>query len=109
MDLPSTSPLQTAAPLPDARKSASTRTRLALCLMIIPTALIVASILLYAVVNFILGATAPEPSADGELFGEQSPVRTTLNVILFFIGSASVAAWLPAMITGIILLATRKK
>lgn len=109
MDLPTTSPLQAPAPLADARKSASTRTRLALCLMLIPTALILASILLYAVVNFIMAGAAPEPSADGELFGEQSPVRTILNVILFVLGSAGVAAWLPGLIAGIILLATRKK
>jgi hypothetical protein len=81
---------------------------LALWLLIGPTALIISSILLYAVVNFILGATAPTPTS-GELIGPSSPVQTILNVILFLAGMLSVITWLPGIIAGIILLATSKK
>lgn len=69
-----------------------------------PTALIVISLLLYATLNFIFGATA----TNGDLFGEQSPAKTIFNVVLFLIGAVSVITWLPGLIAGIILLATRK-
>lgn len=71
-----------------------------------PTVLIVVSILLYSIINLIFGATA---TSDGDLFGDSSPAKTILNVILFIIGAFSVATWLPGIIGGIVLLATRKK
>lgn len=85
------------------------RTVIALWLMIGPTALIVATIILYAVVNFLFGATTPAPTSDAALFAEQSPLRNIVNIILFLLGATSVATWLPGMIVGIVLLATGKK
>lgn len=79
---------------------------LALWLLIGPTALIIGSIILYAVVNFILGATAP---TSGDMFESPSVLRSILNIILFLAGTISVIAWLPGIITGIILLTTQKK
>lgn len=73
-----------------------------------PTALIVVSILIYALVNFIATSSTPAPTS-AELFTQPSPVTTVMNVILFIVGGISVIAWLPGVIIGIILLATRKK
>ncbi|MBC7512116.1 hypothetical protein H7142_00430 [Candidatus Saccharibacteria bacterium] len=92
-----------------------------------PTALIVISLLLYAVINFIIATSAPEvaecPPAgvdsiamgacasegkDQALFEKPSPVSTISNVVLFLVGAISVLTWLPGIIVGIILLATRK-
>lgn len=93
-----------AAPSPT---STNKRKILALWLLIGPTALIIGSLLLYAVVNFILASTAPTPTTN-ELTGPTSPVATILNVILFLVGALSVAAWLPGIIAGIVLLTTSK-
>jgi hypothetical protein len=73
-----------------------------------PTALIVISVLLYAIVNFVAGSTTQTGPSDTELFAQPSPVHTISNVVLFVIGAISVATWLPGIIVGIILLATRK-
>lgn len=81
---------------------------LALWLLIGPTALIVGSIILYAIANFILASTTPAP-AEGEMFGSQSPIQSIVNIILFAIGGISVMTWLPGIIIGIILLTTQKK
>jgi hypothetical protein len=63
------------------------RTILALWLMIGPTALIVASILLYAIANFIMALTMPQASS---MFAAQSLGQTIVNVILFIVGAISV-------------------
>lgn len=81
---------------------------LALWLLIGPTALIIGSIILYAIVNFILASTMTAP-AEGETFGPQSPIQSILNIILFLVGAISVVTWLPGIIAGIILLTTQKK
>lgn len=80
----------------------------ALVCLIGPTALIVISILAYAIVNFISGSTVETSPSGEELFGETSPVKVIFNVILFVLGALSVATWLPGIIVGIILLAKRK-
>lgn len=70
-----------------------------------PTGLIILSIVAYAVLNFIAGSM----SSEGELFGEIPIWQTIANVVLFFTGAISVITWLPGIIGGIILLASRKK
>lgn len=98
-------PVQTGAPAPARRDS---KLVWGLVCLIGPTALIVISILLYALVSFVTASTA-SPQASGELFN-QPPVGVTIaNVVLFIIGALSVITWLPGVIVGIILLATRKK
>ena len=94
-------------PTDETAKSNRKRTILALWLMIGPTALIVVSIIAYAVVNFITSQTTT-PQTDA-LFSEPSVGSTAANVILFIVGAISVMTWLPGMIAGIILLATKKK
>jgi hypothetical protein len=80
----------------------STSKIIALWLLIGPTALIVGSILLYAIVNFIIaGANASENS--------MHTVQTVTNIILFILGAISFTAWLPGIIIGIVLLTTQKK
>lgn len=82
------------------------RTVLALWLMIGPTALIVVSIILFAIANFIMSLTMPQTSS---MFAAQSVGQTIVNVILFIVGAVAVITWLPGLITGIVLLATKKK
>jgi len=40
---------------------------------------------------------------------DTSPLKTFINILLFLIGTASVATMLPGLVVGIILLATRKR
>jgi hypothetical protein len=94
-----------------APKNRSKRTVLALWLMIGPTTLIIVTFILFALLNWVFGATIPAPtSAEGELFAESStPLIITLgNVLLFLAGAISVITFLPGLIIGIVLLATRK-
>src|SRR6478752_5607220 len=63
-----------------------------------PTALIVVSILAFALANFI-GSMATGPEA----FNTSPPLAAKLiNVILFIAGALSVITWLPGVIIGII-------
>lgn len=77
------------------------RKLLALWLLIGPTALIIGSLILFAILNFIFGATN-EPY-------EPSVIKTIFNMLLFVVGAVSVMAWLPGIIVGIILLTTQRK
>lgn len=83
------------------------RTITGLILVIGPTALIMLTFLLYAVVNFFTASTTG--NSGGDLFGETNPMSAFVNVILFILGTLGVVAWLPCLIIGIILLATKKK
>jgi hypothetical protein len=91
---------------PNATGTDKKRKMLALGLLIGPTALIIGSLILYAIVNFILFNTMPE---SGEMSGAQLTIRSILNIILFLVGTLSVITWLPGIIAGIILLTTQKK
>jgi uncharacterized membrane protein len=93
-----------------------------------PTALLIGAILLYALINFFYAAAEPAvvtgpgvdcmnnpyagvcaPQSENEsVFADQGPVRTIINVILFLVGALVVITWLPGIIVGIILLASRK-
>lgn len=73
-----------------------------------PTALIVVSIMAYAIANFIISSTAGPDMSSG-ILSEPSVGARIVNVILFIIGAISVITWLPGLIIGIALLATRKK
>lgn len=87
----------------------STRTKTALWLLIGPTALIVISLLLYAIVNLFMSNTETPAPADGQLFAEQSTGNAVINTLLFLVGVIGSISWLPGLITGIVLLATAKK
>ncbi len=84
------------------------RAKLALWLMIAPTVLFAATFICYAIVNFVMFSTTPTDVNSTELFATQNPVQSVLNVILFITGVISFLAWLPGIITGIVLLATKK-
>ena len=115
----------------------SKRKKLALLLILGPTALFVGALLLFAVVNWVSSATT-EPQAactptsaqttqntDGEkvslfadnaakdedcsLFGETSPLQTAANIGLYIAGAISFLAWLPGLIIGIVLLVKKPK
>ena len=83
------------------------RTKAALWLMIGPTALIITVFILYAILNWLFGAAATT-STDGSLFGTTSPGVVIANIMLFIAGTITVITWLPGMIIGIVLLATKK-
>ena len=62
--------------------------------LIAPTALLIITIVFYAIAQVVTG--------------DLSTARTVINVLLFLLGSLAVFAWLPGIVVGIILLATRK-
>lgn len=60
-----------------------------------PTALVIVSLLAYAGLNLLLGTS--------------SPISTVINIALYIVGVIAILSWLPAVVIGIVLLATRKK
>lgn len=96
--------MQPDQPAPAAPVPMNKRTKIALWLMIAPTAVLVLNFLLFAVVNYLFRGA---PSADG-LFASQDAIQTISNVFLFVLGLAAFLAWLPGLIIGIVLLATKK-
>ena len=117
-------------------KKRSGRTKLAIWLMIGPTALFVFAFLGYALVNFVTTSdiesattectttqtSTAENTAPTSLFGEDTsgtdacelfapntPLQTVSNVLLFLAGVIAFLTWLPGMITGIVLLTTKPK
>jgi len=113
----------------------SKRTRIALLLLIGPTALFIAVLALFSVVNLanantgsvadcdptlstsqpaetpdsLFGESATAVPGQCELFDETTPLETAANVILYIGGAVSFLTWLPGLIIGIVLLATRPK
>lgn len=83
------------------------RKTLALWLLIGPTALVVASIILYAIINFITAATIPDHGT-GAMFGTRSTLGTITNIALFLVSIVTFITWLPGIIIGIVLLANPK-
>ncbi len=75
--------------------------------LIAPTALLILTIIIYAISNFVTSTTSTPVSSD-DLFGSTGPGHTIVNVLLFLMGALVTVTWLPGIIVGIILLATRK-
>lgn len=104
--------------------------RWGLICLIAPTVLLIFWIATYVVSNFAFTSTqAPTNSACTEttmpmspstqdsanvaqdcskLFDDPPAGRTIINIVLFLVGALVVITWLPGIIIGIILLATRK-
>lgn len=101
-------PQEPMPPAPGEMPQASKKSHkvLGLVLLLGPTAFIILSILLYAILNFIFSSTA-QPSTDGSLYGNQNPVQSILNILLFLAGAVGILLWLPGIIIGIILLAKK--
>jgi hypothetical protein len=78
--------------------------KLALGLLIVPTALFVLSL----VIGLIAAQVGNAPAQNGELFDEVSPVKQILNILTFSLAGIGFLTWLPGIIVGIILL-TKKK
>lgn len=85
----------------------NTRKIAAIWLLVGPTALLVFSILAYALANFIFASTVS--SSNTELLGQQPIGTTIVNLALFVVGLVGVIAWLPGIIIGIVLLATQRQ
>ncbi len=82
------------------RRSNKLKLTWGLVCLIAPTALLILSVLIYAIFSFAF------PSFDSAS-GASSP-NAIVNILLFLIGGLAVLTWLPGIIVGIILLATRK-
>lgn len=100
--------------------------KLPIFLIIGPALGLILSIILYAIVNFILAGSAPvsdtpSPSlSDGasiaqgvdgqELYGNDnaSMFRTISNIVLFLLGTGSMLAFVPCLVFGVIILNKRR-
>jgi hypothetical protein len=88
-------PEQTPTPPPTTPSKNPARQKVALLLLIGPTALIIGSIILSIVVGF--------------MFTNVMIVRSITNVVVFLAGLITFLTWLPGIIIGIILLTTKGK
>lgn len=118
--------------VPVSPKKMSGRTKAALWLMIAPTTLLVLSFFLFALVNWVLptgvandspnctpstsdysiseGINAANGDEDCLAFSRETGTFTTIaNIFLFLAGSIGVLSWLPGLVIGIILLATKPR
>ncbi len=71
-----------------------------------PTALFIITFLLFAINNYMFSAYALQSSGE---FANVGIVQTTINILAFLFGVVAFITWLPGVIIGIILLATRTK
>jgi hypothetical protein len=78
-------------------KKMTKRTKLALWLMIAPTVLIIAGIMLASIANWVLFSY--------DLLNSNA-LAVTINILTYLIGIIGFLAWLPGLIIGIVLLAT---
>lgn len=79
---------------------------LPLLLILVPGALIILSIIGYAVMNFVLGQALG--GAEGSAAEGGGIIRVVINVLLFLLGAGGLISFVPCLIIGIILLVTRK-
>lgn len=98
--------------------------KLPIFLIIGPALGLILSILLYAVINFIIASSTPDVSsspsisegasiAQGadqqDLYGDDgSMFKTISNVLLFLLGAGSMLAFVPCLVVGIIMLNKRR-
>lgn len=101
---PTPTPTETPVVAPQVKKM-SGRTKAALWCLIAPTALIVVTAILYSIVNTLFPVTLINETG---FTTTASPLQSIINVLLFAAGSIGALAWLPGVITGIVLLATNK-
>ncbi len=99
--------------------------KLPIFLIIGPVLGIILSIILYAVINFIVASSTPEVSSspsisDGASIAQGADVqgsygnddgsmfKTISNVLLFLLGAGSILAFVPCLVIGIIMLNKRR-
>lgn len=95
-------------------KDTKTSSKLPMILIFGPVVMVVGSIILYAIANFIISSVSPDISSvsDGgtdQLYAGGGIFRTITNVLLFLVGSAGVLAFVPCLIFGLVLLSKRRK
>ncbi|MEI6228414.1 MAG: FKBP-type peptidyl-prolyl cis-trans isomerase [Candidatus Saccharibacteria bacterium] len=81
--------------------TAKTSLRLPIWLMVAPTGGIFLSILIYAIVNFIMAASSSDQA------NTTNVLTMMVNILLFLVGTLSVLAFVPCMIIGIVILSKR--
>ena len=94
---PATTPTPTPVPTsitPPAKMSG--RKKLGLILIIAPTALWIITGLLWAITNWVFTQ-----------IGGADTLTTVMNLVIFLLAMVSFLSWLPGLITGIILLASK--
>lgn len=101
---PAATTVTTAAPT--APKKMTGRTKLALWLMIAPTGLFIAAFILN-IIGSIVGVAVNEPSSS-TMFNSPVAGQVALNILGFIAGAVAFLTWLPGLITGIVLLTTKK-
>lgn len=79
-----------------------------ICLTL-PTVLFIITVVGYTVIEYFIIQQTANYAASDSLFPDRNPIIKTLNIILRLSSIVSILAWLPGIITGIILLATRKR
>lgn len=119
-------PEHTPAPAPTQRKHLAPRTKTALWLLIGPTVTIMATLTLFIILNIAFGnipqslpagcqteqltsVNSLSTECEEALMSLQSTPELAVNVILIIVGSIGVLSWLPGIIIGSILLATKPK
>jgi hypothetical protein len=75
--------------------------KMPIILMVWPAATLILAIFLYAIMNFAF-------ASDGDLFGDDGPIKIILNVTLFIISAAALVAGPVSFIVGLVLLIQRK-
>lgn len=81
------------------------RKLIAILLLTVPTVLI---LLAFALTLLTSMAVTPTPT-NSDLFGDQNTAQAGSNVVSFIFMMIGFITWLPGLIAGIILLATKKK
>lgn len=97
-----------AQPVAPVSSRKNTRRTVALWLLIGPTALIIGTLILYAVIGYLLTVGAPlQPN--GLSYHDPSIFSVGANIFLFIAAIVGITTWLPGLIIGTILLVTKKE
>ena len=83
-----------------------TSLKLPIFLMVAPTALLIVTILAYAIVSFIFYNAISESSFNA-LDSQPNLFKTIINIIMFLVGAISTVSFLPGLIVGIVVLVKR--
>lgn len=82
----------------------NTRKKIAIWLLVGPSAVFMFSIGLYALASSL----TPEPTGN-QLFAQPSPLVTILNVFTYLAGATAIVTWLPGIVVGIVLIVKKDK
>lgn len=91
------------------QKTNKLKTTWGIICLVAPTALFILSLVAYFILHFATGGGWQYAHGDSSLFADPPIVQTIGNIILFIVGAVTVITWLPGIIIGIVLLATRQR